>query len=160
MTDQDKDPSLPERPPWLEPVAAEESEARRRARPLHLLIGGAALAVTVLFAALIWVLYNGTGTPPGETLVRAPEGPVKVAPEDRGGMAVPNQDKLVYDEVVGETPQVEERLRPEPETPVGRPEVPTIGDKAAAAPEEIIGAKEAAAPAMGGTGNAPSASAP
>jgi cell division septation protein DedD len=55
-------------------------------------------------------------------VVRADPGPVKVRPENPGGMQVPDQDKLVYDRMRGdEKPPQVERLLPRPETPLPPP---------------------------------------
>jgi len=70
-------------------------------------------------------------------LVRANPGPVKVRPENPGGMQVPDQDKLVYDRMRGdENPPEVERLLARPEPPLlpppGTPPAPA--EKAATAP--------------------------
>ena len=139
MTEKERDQSPSGQPPWLEPVGDEEAKGATRPLPLRLVIGGLAAAILILFAALIWILYNRSEVPQGEVVVHAPEGPAKVAPEDRGGMQVPDQDKLVFDRVTGESSEVEEKLRPEPEAPLGRPEVPALDD-AAPSSEEVVGA--------------------
>lgn len=81
-----------------------------------LLIAGGAAA---WFAVDRWWPADENGEIP---LVRAPSGPVKVKPDDPGGMAVPNQDKLVYDRMgtTGSVPEAE-RLLPPPETPLPAP---------------------------------------
>ena len=59
----------------------------------------------------------------GETpLIRAKSGPLKVRPDDPGGMSVPNQDKLVYEKMGagGLTPEPEQLL-PGPERPLAPP---------------------------------------
>ena len=50
------------------------------------------------------------------TISATPE-PVRVKPEEAGGISIPDQDKLVYTRTQGETPKVE-KLFPEPEKPV------------------------------------------
>ncbi len=139
MTEKEQDHSSSDRPPWLEPVATDTAQGAKRPLSLRLVIGGLATAITLLFAALIWILDSRGEAPQGEVLVHAPEGPAKVAPEDRGGMQVPDQDKLVFDRVTGESSEVEEKLRPEAEAPLGRPEVPALAD-APSASEEVVGA--------------------
>jgi hypothetical protein len=75
----------------------------------------------------LWFLVGERGETPvaeGELpVVRAPEEPVKVRPEQPGGMKVPHRDKLVYDRMGPQSndPEVE-RLLPEPEQPMARPE--------------------------------------
>ena len=149
MTEKEQGHSSSDQPPWLEPVGTDTAEGAKRPLSLRLVIGGLAAAIVLLFAALIWILYSRGAEPQGDVLVHAPEGPVKVAPEDRGGMQVPDQDKLVFDRVTGESSTVEEKLRPEAEAPLGRPEVPALDD-ATPASDEVVGAdgttQEASAP--------------
>lgn len=81
------------------------------------------------FAAVMWNAYNqgqqtqGDGVVP---LIQAENTPVKVKPEQPGGMDVPNQDKLIYDRLTpGQAPpNTIERLLPPPESPVARPQTP------------------------------------
>ena len=67
------------------------------------------------------------------TISPTPE-PVRVKPENAGGMNIPNQDKLIYNRTQAEMPKVEQ-LFPEPEKPV-LPEnmIPT--------PEPVVETKE------------------
>lgn len=72
------------------------------ARPPYLIIS--TLAAVCAVAAVAWYFYNRgldagiSGPPP---LIRAESGPAKIAPDQPGGMIVPNQDKLVYNRVAG-----------------------------------------------------------
>lgn len=58
-------------------------------------------------------------------VLQADPGPVKIRPEEPGGMQVPDRDKLVYDRFGGDVarPSVE-RLLPPPEAPLPPPVVP------------------------------------
>ncbi|MCH9021000.1 MAG: SPOR domain-containing protein [Proteobacteria bacterium] len=61
---------------------------------------------------------------------------MKMRPDDPGGMAVPNQDKLVYDMVAGETEgETFERLLPPPEEPLPPPAPPAPKAEPAPVPE-------------------------
>ena len=73
---------------------------------------GPAVAVAVLGIALLagvgafgWSMLSGdeTTTDGGPRIIRADKDPVKVLPENPGGVTVPNQDKAVYDRVAGGT---------------------------------------------------------
>jgi hypothetical protein len=57
-------------------------------------------------------------------LIKADQRPVRVRPENPGGMDVPHQDKEIYDRVGnrGTPPATPERLLPPPETPIARPQ--------------------------------------
>ncbi len=88
-----------------------------------------ALAVVAAAGAAAWVVYGERmmamlGRGDGEVpLVRAEGGPVKVRPENPGGLQVPNRDKLVYNRLAGGeegTPPVE-HLLPRPEAPLPMP---------------------------------------
>ena len=119
-------------------------EPRRSAKRNWRLIGGgavvAALAVAAISAAVGWPFGGAervAQTQADAPLIKADEGPVKVRPEDPGGMQVPNRDMLVYRRLEGakEPPPVE-RLLPNPEQPVLPP-------KPVAAPGREIEATDA-----------------
>ena len=65
---------------------------------------------------------NGDDIP----LIRAADGPVKIRPENPGGLQVPNRDKLVYERMqpgasASSGESVVERLLPQPEKPLPKP---------------------------------------
>lgn len=79
------------------------------------------------FAAFAWHAYSQNAGGGGENappLLKAEAGPVKVRPEDPGGMDPPYQDKFIYDRVAperaGARPEV---LQPQPEEPMTPPAV-------------------------------------
>jgi cell division septation protein DedD len=88
---------------------------------------GITLAVVAVLV-LVWHLYDrmvlsGGGTPAQLPLIEADEGPTKQRPEDPGGLAIPNQDKLVYEALDGAgAEETVERLLPPPEEPLPQPE--------------------------------------
>ncbi len=121
------------------PLAPPEQPPRRFGRWIPLL----AVLVLAALAAGGWFVYDRLIAEGGEQgpppLITAEEGPVKVLPEEPGGMEVPNQDKLVYDTFVGdEEPEELEQLLPPPEEPLdataGGPE-PAAESEVAAVPE-------------------------
>ncbi len=87
---------------------------------LILTIALALLAIAALGVAARHILF---GEAPkeiqaGVPVIHADERPVKTRPQDRGGMDVPNQDKLVYEKMgAGEAEPQSERLLPPPEQP-------------------------------------------
>ncbi len=109
------------------------------------LIAGCALVVVLAVAAAVtagrWLFGDSeqaARTPAEAPLVKADDAPVKVRPENPGGMQVPNRDMLVYRRLEGasEPPPVE-RLLPGAEQPVvpprpvaapGREPEPEAGD--------------------------------
>ena len=71
---------------------------------------GPVVAIAVLALALLagvgafgWSMLSGdeTSADGGPRIIRADTDPVKVLPENPGGVTVPNQDKAVYDRVAG-----------------------------------------------------------
>lgn len=92
------------------------------------------LVVLVVAAALGGVVYfayqqgreEGIRTAP--PIVRAEDGPEKVAPQDPGGMEIPHQDKEIFERITGESGSEGsdnggvERLLPPPEEPVATPQ--------------------------------------
>ncbi|MBT6441382.1 MAG: hypothetical protein HOK61_03065 [Alphaproteobacteria bacterium] len=107
---------------------------RAKLMPMWLLIGAVALA------GVVWYFSdqadNGTGTDADVPLISAEDGPVKVRPEEPGGLDVPNRDKYVYKSLTDETAEPDvEQLLPPPEEPVESivEAVETAADEAAEA---------------------------
>lgn len=92
---------------------------RRHRRPT---IIATAVVAAIFAVAIVYAYREGqralSAEPP---LVRAPTGPVRIKPDDPGGMTVPDRDKLVYNRVSGEGEDAAVRLRPGPELPIERP---------------------------------------
>lgn len=124
----------------FEPVLHESSEGGWGLKIFLalILVGGGAGA---------WVLYGDTlmerlgGGDDSVPLIKAAAGPVKVRPDNPGGLKVPNRDKLVYDRMQktngGDTggERGPERLLPGPEQPLEKPKPPVkeaSGESAAA----------------------------
>jgi cell division septation protein DedD len=98
-------------------------------------------------------------------VIHADDKPIKVKPQDRGGMDVPNQDKLIYDRMAAKSDtQQPERLLPPPEqaqappAPESNP-VPTPAPVPAPAPSPAP-ATTAPAPAVTAPLPPPAKSAP
>lgn len=94
--------------------------------PRRMITAGIALAAVAVFGIGIWFAYDqgvkrgASGAPP---LVRADQSPTKVAPENPGGLQVPNQDRQIY-ERLGSGPQAapgQERVLPPSERPLPSP---------------------------------------
>ncbi len=81
----------------------------------------ASLIVLAGFAGAVWYAYTWgleEGSRTELPLVQAQDQPIKVKPDDPGGLKVPNQDALVMNQDgSGEETVRVERLLPEPETP-------------------------------------------
>jgi hypothetical protein len=125
-----------------------------RRRTAGVLTGLVSVAV---IAAYIWSGNDGTepdayGEPP---LIQAEEGPVRVAPDQPGGLEIPHRDKLVLQRVPGaeEDPR-RERLLPPPEEPLPPPreepvaayEPPPESPPPVAAPRDSLAPGGASAP--------------
>lgn len=83
-------------------------------------------------------------------LILPPAGEVKTRPDNPGGMAVPDRDKLVYGSLDGSDSAPKfERLLPPPETPIKPPSSP-VGESAAvpipAAPAAVVPAAPVSIP--------------
>ena len=97
----------------------------------YLTLGVAVVAVGAIVATGLHFLGGKRAGGPGIPVIKADERPIKIRPDDRGGMQVPNQDKLVYERMdQGEGDAKVERLLPTPE----QPQVPVKG---AAQPEPV-----------------------
>ena len=100
-----------------------------------------ALVTVSALGGLGWMAYERITAvdPSAPRLIRADDGPIKIRPEDPGGMAVPDQDKLIYQTLNGGlVEETVERLLPPPEEPLPPPEPPE---------PEIVEQAPAAAPA-------------
>lgn len=99
-----------------------EGRPRRGRRIMTMMI---AIAAVLGFGVVLLYAYNkgrqvGTDTVP--PVIKAQEGPVKVRPDNPGGMKVPDRDKEVFSRLEADkTPEKIERLLPPPEKPVTRP---------------------------------------
>jgi len=107
--------------------------------------------VLVVIAAGGWFVYGerllelASGEVGDIPLIRAAAAPVKVRPENPGGLQVPNRDKLVYGRLQsggeGTADRSIERLLPKPESPLPKPIQPaTPADAALARPTESAAA--------------------
>ena len=103
----------------------------------YLTLGVAVIAVGGIVATGLHFMGGKRAGGPGIPVIKADERPIKIRPDDRGGMQVPNQDKLVYERMEqGEADAKVERLLPPPE----QPQVPVKG----ATPVDAQAAKQAA----------------
>jgi hypothetical protein len=110
-------------PPFPPDDTALPTATPRHRRPIFMTV-----VVTAIAAAGIAIWYGlssqmaGGGSEGEVPVVRADPNPIKERPADPGGMNVPDQDKLVYDRIDGETERpLVERLLPPPETPMAPP---------------------------------------
>ncbi|MCW0236420.1 MAG: SPOR domain-containing protein [Ferrovibrio sp.] len=116
----------------MRPVPGESANPGMRS-PKRLITAGIALGAVAAFGIGIWFAYDqgvkrgASGAPP---LIRADQGPAKVAPENPGGMQVPNQDKQIYERLPGNSPAGNtagtEKLLPPPERPTATPTQPGV----------------------------------
>ncbi|WP_341704765.1 SPOR domain-containing protein [Ferrovibrio sp.] len=113
--------------------------------PKRMITAAIALGAVAAFGIGIWFAYDqgvkrgASGAPP---LVRADQGPAKVAPENPGGMQIPNQDKQIYDRIGGNPPGGSddgrtERLLPPPERPAAVATAPA-GNAASTSPAVTV----------------------
>lgn len=113
-----------------------EDRIRSRRRPMGLLLG-VLMGVSVA-GGIGWYVYGklpkAQPTASEIPVIRASNEVVKVKPDDPGGMAVPNRDKLIYQQI-GEAnaPTEEERLLPPAENPVE----PPVQERAAPPPQPV-----------------------
>lgn len=117
----------------MRPVPGETASAPGIRSPKRLITAGIALGAVAAFGVGIWFAYDqgvkrgASGAPP---LIRADQGPTKVAPENPGGMQVPNQDKQIYERLPGNTTAntagQTERLLPPQERPSATPTQPNV----------------------------------
>jgi len=109
----------------------------RQARAGHRLrsvvtITVAVVAVGAIVAAGLHFIGGRRGGGLGVPVIKADDRPIKVRPDDRGGMQVPNQDKLVYERMEQgvESDAKVERLLPQAEAPKAPPRTATLAEPA------------------------------
>ncbi|MBO7332656.1 MAG: SPOR domain-containing protein [Alphaproteobacteria bacterium] len=109
--------------PKTEELDESFSSIRFHAIGIGVLVG---ILVTVLVSVVFWGIADEKEMEP--IIITASEEPVKVKPENPGGMRIPDQDKLVYKRLQTEDKDIKvEKVVPVPEAPV-KPivaEVPT-----------------------------------
>ena len=146
---EDDRPDIPPFPPDGRGDAFGRPPRRGLARLLPMLIVAVAIGG---FAATVWWAYRSATTEVGEPeapLIAAEPGPEKLRPESEGGLEVPDQDKLVYEQMVPEAgrPQTERLLLP-PESPLPEPVAPSPPVVAAPPPEPAAPPPVVAAPPL------------
>lgn len=114
----------PEEPTELYADPRDEDAAPPPRRLLRIVV---AVAVMGVFAGGLWFAYkagmhHAGGSPESAEipLIRADTRPIRVKPENPGGMQIPDRDLLIYGQP---RPQVE-HLLPPPEEPMARPAPP------------------------------------
>lgn len=108
---------------------------RPRSGRLRLFAAAGAVLVVLGFIAVVYYAYSEgrrAGREGVAPLIVADNTPTKVRPEQPGGMAVPDQDKLVYSRIAPNegAPNVE-RLLPPPAVPLPQPVKPPVAESAA-----------------------------
>ncbi|TYO91569.1 sporulation related protein [Oceanicella actignis] len=91
-----------------------DAAAPRRAGPLWAGLGAAA-ALTLIGALALWSWRLVQRDPAQVPVIRAVEGPMKIRPEDPGGLTLDEADRAVTRIVSGEAQDGAERLAPPPE---------------------------------------------
>ena len=121
----------------------EDEEGTSARSPLFIIL--TALVLTA-FGAVVYVAYQqgrtqgDRGAPP---LITAEAGPIKVQPENPGGVEVPDQDKLIDERIAGAEPEPSEGgLAAPPEVPQDIPAAQPVIE-AGAVPLESPGEAEA-----------------
>lgn len=105
-------------PPWLQPIPEEEfQEASFVSGKLKLAMIAGAVIILSLFVAVIFYLYDDNSAM-APIHVEAPKTAVRERPEERGGMQVDHQDKVIFDQRDGVQQRGEVKLEAQPETPV------------------------------------------
>lgn len=95
----------------------------------YLTLGVAVIAVGAIVATGLHFVGGKRAGGPGIPVIKADDRPIKIRPDDRGGMQVPNQDKLVYERMEqGEGDSKVERLLPPPELPQVPPKAAVPAD--------------------------------
>ena len=147
-----EDQILPETPdPSAQEVPAEATRPRARLLPMWILI--AAVVIVGVAWAMSERYFSEAEVTASVPLVTAEETPVKVRPEESGGVDVPDRDKYVYKSLTDEEPEAEQLLPP-PEEPMERPPIEVVEVAASEPAPEVMAEVEDAAMETA-TGQAP-----
>ena len=109
-----------------DPETEEEDEWAERQSPTPFIL---ATVILVVASSLLWFMFrwasggSSSATPP---VISADPSPVKVRPENPGGMTIPHQNMLVYGRLRQNPSQPVERLLPPPEQPYPQPVPPSV----------------------------------
>jgi cell division protein FtsN len=117
-------PGRPDGPPPRPPAGDGRSGSRWRGKLLGVLVAVSAIAG---FAGIAWyAIKQGKKNPAAIVpIIQADNSPVKVLPEQPGGMKVPNQDKLIYLQISPDGKKtVKEKMLPGAEKPMPKPKPP------------------------------------
>lgn len=116
----------PDRLPWMQAVEEEETAGMGQNQKRFLLVVVAIIVVS-LFTSLLFYAYNkglneaqNSGEPP---VILANDGPSKIQPDDRGGLNVPDQERLIFNRLNEQSTQGEgaDGFANSPEQPLTRP---------------------------------------
>ena len=103
----------------------DEEEWQERQSPINFVLISCIFVVlcVVGWFGYRWVSKPVSGEPP---LITAEQDPIKVRPENPGGMIIPHQDKLIYGRIAPSQQQPIEHLLPAPEQPITPPPPPQV----------------------------------
>ena len=102
---------------WTPPVESTEG-ARGFSKTFWIVLGGVSLLIVCLIVVIYLLLKGPIENEEVVTIAPTPT-PVKVRPENPGGMAIPDQDKVIYSRLTQDAlPAKVEKLFPEEEKPV------------------------------------------
>jgi hypothetical protein len=127
--------------PWLEPVEDEDEPPALSARKMAAAILVVLLAAALVAGTLYWLGRSGAdeGSGPPE-LIRAEPGPVRIKPEDPGGINVAGDSETAFATGAGEKVDGQLNLDAIPEEAIARPKkaepAPAAEGPAAANPTE------------------------
>jgi len=106
-----------DRLPWLEAVDEEDSGEGPSVLKLIAAVVIGLVAIGLVVATLFWLGNRGSEAAGDPELIEAPEGPYRVAPEDRGGMKAEGEGGSAHAASAGQEPQGNLSMRV-PERPV------------------------------------------
>jgi hypothetical protein len=133
--------------PWLEPVEDEDEPPALSARKMLAAILVVLLAAALVAGTLYWLgrgsADEGTGPP---ELIKAERGPVKVRPENPGGINVAGDSETAFATGAGEQVDGQLDLDAVPEQPIERPQ-PQAAQPAPAEQKQAEAKSVPAAPA-------------
>lgn len=88
--------------PWLQPVEDEDEPRGLSARKMLAALVVVLLAALIVGGTFFWLGRRGTSVSGAPQLIKAPPGPYKVKPPNRGGLDISSESESAYETSAGE----------------------------------------------------------
>jgi hypothetical protein len=134
--------------PWLQPVDDEDEPRGLSARKMLAALVVVLVAALIVAGTFFWLGRRDSGITGGPELIKAPPGPYKIKPPNRGGLDISSESESAYETSAGQDVNAQLDTSKLPQGAVAKP--PQEQPKAAAEPPKAEPAAQAPAPKVTG----------